>query len=176
MTNNILAVLFDCGDTLIDEGTEVHDPNNVVLQADLIPGADELLREIKQRGYRLGLVADGKASSFKNILSGHDLLDLFEVHAISELVGVSKPHPSMFRTALDGLGIQPDDYGRVIMVGNFLERDVKGANALGLISVWIDWAPRRPKSPKDPSEQPRYTIRLPLELLPILEALEQAPR
>jgi putative hydrolase of the HAD superfamily len=176
MSNNILAVLFDCGDTLVDEGSEVHDPNNVVLQADLIPGAGELLRELKHRGYRLGLVADGKASSFKNILSGHDLFDLFEVHAISELVGVSKPDPRMFQTALDGLGIQPRDYGRVIMVGNFLERDVKGANALGLISVWLDWAPRRPKVPRDPSEQPRYTICLPLELLTVLESLEQTPQ
>ena len=94
MSNNILAVLFDCGDTLIDEGSEVHDPNNVVLQADLIPGAGELLREIKRRGYRLGLVADGKASSFKNN---------FRSMSASEVVsydGISFPQLGQFASPL----------------------------------------------------------------------------
>ena len=48
-----------------------------------------------------------------------------------------------------------------------------GANALGMISVWIDWAPRRPKVPADDLEVPAFTIRQPLELLEVIEALEQ---
>jgi putative hydrolase of the HAD superfamily len=71
------------------------------------------------------------------------------------------------------LGIVPEDYGRTVMVGNYLERDIKGANALGMISVWLDWSPRRPKIAADPSEEPRYTIKRPLDLLPIIEHLEQ---
>jgi putative hydrolase of the HAD superfamily len=58
------------------------------------------------------------------------------------------------------------------MVGNNLARDIKGANDLGLISVWLDWAPRRPKIPADPSEKPDYTIKSPQELLPLLQSLE----
>jgi putative hydrolase of the HAD superfamily len=58
------------------------------------------------------------------------------------------------------------------MVGNYLSRDVKGANEVGLISVWLDWAPRRPKVPADPSEVPQYTIKMPLDLLPLIETLE----
>ena len=58
------------------------------------------------------------------------------------------------------------------MVGNFLERDVKGANALGMISVWIDWSPRRPKEPAEKLEEPDFTIKEPLELLPIIDQLE----
>jgi FMN phosphatase YigB (HAD superfamily) len=170
--HSILAVLFDSGDTLVDEGTEERDPAGVVIHAGLIPGAAELIGELKRRGYRLGLVADGQAVSFRNVLGQHGLYDLFEVHAISELVGVDKPHPTIFRAALAGLGIQPRDYSRVWMVGNNLERDVKGANALGLTSVWIDWAPRRAKVPADASEQPRHTIHLPLELIPLLERTE----
>ncbi len=41
MPAKILAILFDCGDTLIDEGTEVKDGNGAALSADLIPGAME---------------------------------------------------------------------------------------------------------------------------------------
>ena len=172
MPHSILAVLFDSGDTLVDEGTEIFDPGGVVIRADLIPGAGQLIGKLKRRGYRLGLVADGQAASFRNVLGQHGLYASFDVHAISELVGEMKPHPAIFRAALDGLGIQPRDFSRVWMVGNNLERDVKGANALGLTSVWIDWAPRRSKVPADASEQPRYTIHLPLELIPLMEQIE----
>ena len=58
------------------------------------------------------------------------------------------------------------------MVGNNLERDIAGANALGLISVWLDWAPRRSKTPADALEVPDYTIKSPLELLGVLDRLE----
>ena len=38
MAHKILAVCLDCGDTLIDEGTEVKTEGDVSLRADLIPG------------------------------------------------------------------------------------------------------------------------------------------
>lgn len=171
--HKILAVLLDCGDTLVDEGTQVWGEANIALSAELIPGAGEMVRTLKQRGYPLALVADGLSASFRNLLGQHGLFDLFDAHAISEEVGVSKPEPAMYLTALRALGIQPEDYGRVVMVGNHLERDIRGANALGLISVWLDWAPRRPKIPADEVEVPRYTIHLPLELVQLIEQLEQ---
>src|SRR5512145_1288865 len=169
----ILAVCLDCGDTLIDESTEVKNSADVSLRAELIPGAAELVRELKKRGYPLALVADGPYATFPNNLGPYGLYELFDAYAISETVGVSKPHPRIFQAALDQLHIPPSDYQRVLMVGNYLERDIKGANQLGLISVWLDWAPRRPKTPKDATEHPQYTIKNPLELLSLIEALEQ---
>ena len=174
MPNKILAVCLDCGDTLVDEGTEVKE-GEVSLRADLIPGAAELVRGLKARGYPLALVADGPAATFRNNLGPYGLYDLFDAYAISEEVGVSKPDPAMFRYALDQLGIPQTQYDHVLMLGNHLGRDVKGANQLGLISVWLDWAPRRAKIPTDDSERPRYTIKLPLELLDLLDQLEAAP-
>ena len=58
------------------------------------------------------------------------------------------------------------------MVGNNLERDIKGANALGIISVWLNWSPRRSKIPADDSEVPQYTILQPLELLDVIDRIE----
>ncbi len=162
-----LAICLDCGDTLIDEGSEVKE-GEVSLRADLIPGADRLLRELRRRGYTLALVADGPQASFINNLAPYGLYELFDVYAISEQVGVEKPHPAIFHHALQQLGIPPADYGQVVMVGNNLERDIKGANLLGLCSVWLDWAPRRSKTPADASEQPMFTIKTPLGLLDLL--------
>jgi FMN phosphatase YigB (HAD superfamily) len=172
MSNKVLAICFDCGDTIVDEGTEMKDEHGVVLQAELIPGAAETIRALAARGYRLALVADGPADSFYNVLGHYQLLTLFEVLAISGEVGVSKPEPKIFHHALDLLGIEADDYGQVLMVGNNLERDIKGANQLGLVSVWLDWAPRRAKIPADASEQPQYTIKYPAELLELLAVVE----
>jgi len=167
-----LAICLDSGDTLVDEGTEIKDAQDVVQQAALIPGAADLVKALKAVGYRVALVADGPAGSFTNIYNQHDLYHYFDAFAISDEVGVSKPDARMFHHALAQLDIAPADYSRVIMVGNNLERDIKGANALGIISVWLDWAPRRSKIPADASEQPLYTIKLPLDLLPLLEQLE----
>lgn len=170
--HSILAICLDSGDTLVDEGTEVKDAAEVVLRAELIPGAAALVPALKARGYPLALVADGPVGSFQNILTQHQLKQYFDVFAISGAVGVEKPAARMFHHALAQLGIPPADYGRVVMVGNNLERDIAGANALGIISVWLDWAPRRAKIPANALQVPTYTIRNPLELLAVLDQLE----
>ncbi|HXF60496.1 MAG TPA: HAD family hydrolase [Caldilineaceae bacterium] len=170
----ILAICLDSGDTLVDEGTEVKDERGVVLTGELIPGAAELVRTLHAQGYRLALVADGPAATFTNVLGAHGVYDLFCVHAISEWVGVEKPDPAIFRFALAGLDIGEEAAGRTIMVGNNLERDIAGANALGMISVWLDWAPRRRKVPATALETPRYIIKTPLELLSLLPKIEES--
>ena len=172
--HRLLAICFDFGDTLCDEATEVKDDTLTTLRAELIPGAAEMLRALKQRRYPLALVADGRPGTYANVLAQHGVLELFDLLTISEHLGCEKPDPRMFTTTLDRLGIVPADYGRTLMVGNHLERDVKGANQVGMISVWLDWAPRRAKVPAEPAEIPRHTIRAPLELLPLIDQLESA--
>ena len=171
MSRRILAVCFDCGDTLVDEGTEVKTIGDVSLRADLIPGAETVLRTLQVQGYPLALIADGPVATFENNLKPYGLYDLFDAYAISQQVGVMKPDARMFIEALTQLGIARENYGRTIMVGNNLARDIKGANALGMISVWLDWAPRRAKVPADASEIPQFTIKEPLELLTLLAQL-----
>jgi putative hydrolase of the HAD superfamily len=173
MTRHLLAICFDFGDTLADESTEVKDATLTTLRAELIPGAGEVVRELKRRGYPLALVADGRPGTYRNVLTQHGLYDLFDAFAISEHLGVEKPDPRPFVHALDQLGVAEEDYGRTVMVGNHLQRDVRGANRVGMISVWLDWSPRRSKVPADGSEVPQHTIKTPLELLPLIESLER---
>jgi putative hydrolase of the HAD superfamily len=167
------VILIDCGDTLVDEATEEKDENGVTLRAELIPGADVLVRTLSAGGYRIALVADGFADTFQNILTQHGILDCFDTLVISELMHAEKPDPIMFLTAIARLGLEEiEDRSRVIMVGNHLARDIRGANLLGMTSVWLDWAPRRPKVPADEAEIPDFVIREPLELLALLSNLE----
>jgi putative hydrolase of the HAD superfamily len=172
--HKIRAIFFDSGDTIVDEATELKDEHQVTQEASLIPGAAETVRALKRLGYPLALVADGPAGTFYNVLGHYRLLDLFDALAISGQVGVEKPDPRMFECALEQLHLPTDACGKVLMVGNNLERDIKGANQMGIISVWLDWAPRRSKIPADASEQPCYTIKNPLELLDLVERLEKS--
>lgn len=161
-------ILLDCGDTLADESTEQKNVLGETQRADLIPGAREMVLELKRRGHPLALCADGPVDTFDNILTQHELYDCFDAFAISGNLGVSKPDARMFRTALDGLGVKEADYGSAVMVGNNLERDIAGANALGLITVFLAWSDKRRKTPESDLEMPNFTIQNPLELLDIV--------
>ena len=170
----IKAVLLDSGDTLVDEATEIRDADDHVVQADLIPGAGEMVETLAREGYRIALVADGRVKSFANILGGHGVSAHFEAEIISEAQGCEKPAAQMFLAALAALGLEPADAEATVMVGNHLGRDVKGANELGIISIWQNWSPRRHKTPVDASELPAYTIFAPGELPTLLAEIECA--
>ena len=66
---------------------------------------------------------------------------------ISESVKAYKPHPLLFQTALERLGVEPHD---VLHVGDSDVDDVKGAKGAGLQVAWInrDGRPRRPEVPE----------------------------
>ena len=172
MALRLAALFFDLGDTLMIEASEVKNAEETTLYADLIPGMAEALRHFKTHGHRLALVADSRPNTPPNVLRQHNLLELFETLAISEVVGAIKPDPLIFRVALDALNISTKDYGRVAMVGNNLERDVVGANRLGLISVFLHWNERRRTQPLTAEEQPRYTVHSAQELITLIEELE----
>ena len=174
MSNGLIALLFDLGDTIMDEGTEVKDAELTTLHADLIPGMDEALRRCKARIGKLALVADTRPGTAANVLAQHGLLDLFDFLAISEVVGVEKPDPLIFQAALDALGIAPADYGRVAMVGNNLERDVAGARRLGLATIFLHWNERRRTTPLTEDETPDYTVHNAGELVALVERLAAA--
>lgn len=158
MKRPLIALLFDLGDTIMDEGTEVKDAELTTQHADLIPSMGDALRLCKARVGKLALVADTRPGTAANVLAQHGLAQLFDYLAISEIVGVEKPDPLLFQAALDALGIAPQDYGRVAMVGNNLERDVAGARRLGLMTIYLHWNERRRTTPLTPDETPDYTV------------------
>lgn len=173
MESRKLIIFLDCGDTIIDEGTEMMDKNQVVLDAELLPGADIMVKTLAEKGYRLALVADGLAQSFKNTLTKHGLYDCFEAMIYSECVKATKPSIRMFKAAMGALELGENDLGRIVMVGNNLERDIRGANGAGIVSVHLSGSPRYPNTPADESEKPDYTIQAPVELIDLAERLNE---
>lgn len=170
---NNTVIFLDSGDTLIDESTEVRDEKGVVQRAQFIPGARELLKTLQREGYRVALVADGLAESFRNMYGFLQMDSCFEQCIYSSDVGEDKPSPKMFQTAMDAMDLCAGDKDRIIMVGNNVERDIAGANRFGLTSVLLDWSPRYRMQPQNQLEQADYIIHTPLELLVLLARLEE---
>lgn len=63
------------------------------------------------------------------------LASFFEQIVYSAEVGVEKPHPAIFRSALDRLGLEP---GNVVHVGDRVRDDVEGASAVGMGALLLD--------------------------------------
>ncbi len=174
---HLAAIFLDCGDTLIDERTERKVPGSeVVLSGELIPGAGAMVEALKAAGHRLVLVADGPRQSFVNLLGQHGLWDQFDAHIISEDVGVLKPDARMFDAALSAMGLTRGDARHVVMVGNNLERDIRGANALGITSVLMAWSTLRARDAATGADHPDYRIPSPRELPVLIDSIELALR
>ena len=173
MTTKKLIVFSDSGDTVFDESSQVLDERGIVTSARLIPGADEVLRQLHEEGFTIVMVVDGEVESFRNVYAQHDLDRFVDAWVISETVGQQKPAPIMFETAYKKLGLTQADKKRIVMIGNNLKKDVAGANRQGLTSIWLDWSPRYFHTFEEPDWKPDYIVKEPRELIPLLHTLEE---
>lgn len=100
------------------------------------PGAFEALEAARGLGIKLAICSDVVWVTAADSRSDWQRLgfgELFDAFVTSEDVGYCKPHPAMFRTALRELGVRPEE---AAMIGDRPERDIAGAHALGLRTIW----------------------------------------
>ena len=118
--------------TEIERGWERSE--NFELYEDVLPVLDEL----RSHSLKLGLVSNG-VRDLSEFVAHHRL----DVDAIvdSRSHGWVKPHPTIFQTALDRLGVGADE---AAMVGDSPAEDVEGARALGLRAILVDRDGRHP--------------------------------
>ena len=91
-----------------------------------------LLAALRGR-YRLGLVSNwyGNLAAVCRELGLDTLVDAI---ADSEVVGISKPDPALFRAAMDPLGADP---ATTAMIGDSQRRDGEGAARVGCRFIWL---------------------------------------
>jgi HAD superfamily hydrolase (TIGR01549 family) len=124
------------------------------------PGARETLDELARRGHRLALVTNGQSHHQRAKLDHFDLERYFEVICVEGEMGFGKPDRRAFETALAGLGLPPEE---TWMVGDNLEWDIRGAQAVGICGVWHDY--RRRGLPEGSAIIPDHTIHALSDLL-----------
>lgn len=168
-----IVVCLDSGDTIVDEGTEVKDERGRVLRASAIPGAAQAVRELDALGFDLVMIADGYIESFERVYRQLGLYDCFSARVYSEAVGTCKPDIRMFEEALSQTGLTRAEYSRMLMVGNNLQRDIRGGNAAGMFTAHMAWTPRYPKVPNGIAETPDFTLASPSELVALVLRLDE---
>lgn len=99
------------------------------------PGAIDLLRSLRGRGKRLGMVTNGFSETHREKISLLRLGEYFDAIFIADEVGMLKPDPLLFAHACTTMGSSP---AHGAMVGDRYERDVRGAREAGLFTVWLN--------------------------------------
>jgi len=130
------------------------------------------LELLKSRGYNLALVSNtSDDSNVQGIVDRWGLRLFFEVIVTSAALGIRKPDPRIFQSALDRLKVQPES---AAMVGDSLEADVLGANRSGIYSIWIT---RRVELPNDGelSIQPQAVVSSLHQIPDLLANVENDP-
>ena len=110
---------------------------------DLYEDVRPVLADLRARGLKLGLVSNGgrEISDFV----AHHRLDV-DCAIASRGHGWVKPHESIFRWALDQLGVEPRE---AAMVGDSVEDDIEGAAAIGMRGYLVDREGRHPEGLPD---------------------------
>jgi putative hydrolase of the HAD superfamily len=110
---------------------------NFDLYDDVLP----VLEELRRHGLKLGLISNG-IRDLKTFAADH-ALDV-DLALGSREHGRTKPHESIFRAALERLGVATEE---AAMVGDSPEDDIEGARALGIRAFLIDRENRFPDEP-----------------------------
>jgi putative hydrolase of the HAD superfamily len=103
----------------------------------LVNGAAETLAELRGAGIRLGVISDTGFSPgrvLRRFLERAGVLDCFVPGALafSDEVGVPKPHPHIFASALAALDVGPAEAAHV---GDLRFTDIAGGRAAGVRTV-----------------------------------------
>ncbi len=104
-------------------------------QSILLDGAEALVAKLSKT-HRLAIVTNGLTKVQENRIAKSIIAGYFDAIVISESIGFSKPDPAIFEATFRQLGIS--DFKRVLMIGDSLTSDIKGAHNAGLHSVWFN--------------------------------------
>ena len=89
------------------------------------------------------------------LLDELDLADWFVTIVISDRVGYGKPHPAIFRAALEAAGVPAE---RAVHVGDSYAKDVLGAVGVGMAAMLIARDGASPPDLGDDPLEPALTV------------------
>lgn len=131
-----------------------HRYNDIRPYQDVVPMLDALALRFK-----LGLLSNGN-----NYPEYFGLADRFDFAVYAQDIGIEKPDPRTYQIAVERAGCSLD---QLLHVGDSLETDVKGAQAVGVHAVWLN----RNGAFNDTGIEPDYQIAT-LTELPALLSLD----
>ena len=99
--------------------------NTVSYYPDTMPAIEEL-----EKHFTLAAITNGNAEIDKM-----DIGQFFKKSFYSADIGVAKPHPAIFKSAIDYLGVESRE---IIHIGDDPINDVVGAHKAGMDTIWLN--------------------------------------
>lgn len=127
-----------------------------------VPHAEEVLRELKQRGHRLYIVSNGVLSIQNARMRGSGLDKYFLKRFVSSEIGCPKPNAEFFYRCFEQIpNFSPAE---ALVIGDSLSSDIRGGVNVGLDTCWFN-----PEHLSNPTELvPTFEIADLRELLKIV--------
>ena len=161
------AIAFDWGHTIMDERRDEVVPLGS-RPIHLMPGVSEVLPQI---GLPLALWANTRGARELDVrqwLERAGLSSLFRWVVTSVDAGARKPAPRFFEYALARSEVAKEE---TLFVGNQLNTDILGAEAVGIRTVWLSGSDYHSEDDAPCEAVPTYTIRTLADLPDLLRWL-----
>jgi len=113
---------------IYSEGILEHPPR-------LLPGAKDALTEVREKGYRMGLISNtGRTpgSMLRVVMGKLGILDRFDTTTFSDEILFRKPNELAFNQTLEKLRATPK---ATVHIGDDSEKDVLGAKRVGMRTI-----------------------------------------
>ena len=124
------------------------------------PNVDYVLSKLKRKNIKLGIVTDAPRLKAWIRLAVIKLSNYFDVVVTFEDTKQLKPSKLPFKAALRKLKLKPEE---CLMVGDWPERDIKGANAIGMRTCFARYG--NPKIKKTDADYEISDIKMLIEIV-----------
>lgn len=131
---------------------------SLYLSLECFPEVPSVLAELKAAGFTTAILSNGSPDMLEAAVDNAGLGDHLD-HVLSvESVGVFKPHPSVYRLAIERIGIRADE----VAFQSSNAWDAHAASAFGMRVVWCNrYGQRRERLPGRPECEIRSLAELP---------------
>ncbi len=133
----------------------------------IFPGIKELLADLKDAGYVLGIVTSRTRDSALRYMNMFDITSYFSDLVTCDDTTVHKPNPEPILLAMEKLGASAEES---IMIGDS-PFDIKCANNAGVDSVMVNWRITCDETSMIDDAKVDYWIQKPAELVELLQTL-----
>ena len=128
------------------------------LTLDVFPEVPAMLQRIKAAGYATAILSNGSPTMLAKVVDHAGIGSLLDAVLSVEEVGVYKPHPSVYRLAIERCGVD----ARAIAFLSSNAWDAYAASAYGMRVAWCNrYGQRRERLPGNPDCEIRSLAELP---------------
>lgn len=103
---------------------------------DLLPNAIEVLTELKNRGYILGVITNGVSVLQNTKLDTAKIRDMFDVVVVSGDIGIYKPARGIYDYAIEKAGVKNEDS---LYIGDHPINDMQGAVGADMKAIRMNY-------------------------------------